>query len=354
LFAVGETQVRLHLTFLLLLVWIGAAQWLHAGPQQAVQGVIFILLLFLSVLLHEFGHVFAARRYGIRTPDITLLPIGGVASLERMPEKPSQEILVALAGPMVNVAIAAILLLVLGAKFDLSHVANLEEAQSSLLARVAAANLALAVFNLIPAFPMDGGRVLRALLATRFGYTEATRYAANVGQAVAVVFGFLGLLGNPLLVLIAVFVFLAASGESRTVEMRELARGFLAKDAMITTFERLSPDSTADDAARLLLSTTQQEFPVITPDGIVKGVVTRDALIEALRDKGGSTPVTDFMKTEIPTVRGTTCLENVIPLLMEGRAPAVAVAGQDQKVLGFITAENLAEAMMVGRARRRA
>lgn len=131
--------------------------------------MLFIVILFLCVLLHEFGHVFAARRYGIKTPDVTLLPIGGVASLERMPEKPGQEIVVALAGPAVNLVIALVLILVLGARFDLSQMAQLEQAQSTLAGRVAAANVTLLLFNLIPAFPMDGGRVLRALLAEPMG-----------------------------------------------------------------------------------------------------------------------------------------------------------------------------------------
>jgi Zn-dependent protease/CBS domain-containing protein len=352
LFSVGETTVRVHFTFFLLLAWLGAVNWIAAGPQAAVQGLIFILLLFLCVLLHEFGHIFMARRYGIRTPDVTLLPIGGVASLERMPEKPGQEIAVALAGPAVNVAIAAVLLLVLNAQFDLETVRNIEAVQSSLVARVAAANIALAVFNMIPAFPMDGGRVLRALLATRFGYVRATRLAANTGQVIAVVFGFLGLLGNPLLVLIAVFIFLAASAEAQLVELRDLARGYLARDAMITRFESLGPQSTADDAVSLLLRTTQQEFPVLDGAGRMLGLVTRDRLIEALRDKGGATPVLDFMETNIPTVAGTACLENVVQRLQELRAPAVAVAGNDQRFLGFITPENFAEVMMVGRTRR--
>jgi Zn-dependent protease/CBS domain-containing protein len=351
LFSLGETQVRVHFTFFLLLAWIGAAQWIASGPAGAVQGTIFILLLFLCVLLHEFGHVFVARRYGIRTPDIMLLPIGGVASLERMPEKPGQEIAVALAGPAVNIAIAILLLLVLGAKFDIDNMRNLESLQSSLIARVAAANVALAVFNLIPAFPMDGGRVLRAMLATRVGYTRATRLAANTGQVIAVVFGFFGLLGSPLLVLIAVFIFLAASAEAQSVEMRSLARGYLAKDAMITRFEALNPNSTADDAASLLLRTTQQEFPVLDAAGRLQGLVTRDGLIEALREKGGSIAVAEFMHRDIPSVLGTACLENVVQRMQQRRTPAVAVTGPDQRLLGFITAENFAEVMMISRSR---
>src|SRR4029453_15764556 len=184
------TAVRIHMTFFLLLAWIGVVHWTRGGPAEAVDGVVFIALLFLGVVLHEFGHVFAARRYGIKTSDVTLLPIGGVASLERMPEKPSQEIVVALAGPAVNLVIALLLIVVLEARFDLLQMAQLEEAQSTLTGRIAAANVVLFAFNLIPAFPMDGGRVLRALLAIGMGYTRATRVAASIGQGLAVVFGF--------------------------------------------------------------------------------------------------------------------------------------------------------------------
>ncbi len=352
LLTVGGTQVRVHLTFFLLLAWFGAVQWLSAGFEAAVFAIIFILLLFLCVLLHEFGHVFAARRYGIRTPDITLLPIGGLASLERMPEKPSQEVVVALAGPAVNVVIAFVLIVLLGARLDPTDLNLLAEPGTNMLARVAVANVALVVFNMIPAFPMDGGRVLRALLAMRMGFVRATRVAAVVGQSFAIFLGFVGLFGNPLLVLIAVFVYLAATAESQFVEMRAVARGYLARDAMITTFEKLSPSSTADDAARLLLRTTQQEFPVLDSTSRLQGIVTRDGLIEALRDRGGDTPVAEFMVKDIPVVTGSATLENVVQMLQQKRTRAVAVAGADDRLVGFITAENFAEMMMIGRARQ--
>src|SRR5262245_42194922 len=179
-----------------------------------------------------------------------------------MPEKPAQEIVVALAGPAVNLVIAVVLIGLLGAGVDLGQMAQLEQTTSTMVRRVAAANVALCVFNLIPAFPMDGGRVLRALLAIRLGYTRATRVAASIGQGLAFLFGLWGLLiGNPLLILIAVFIFLAASGEAGYVQAREYTRGYLASHAMITTYETLSPSSVVDEAAGLLLRTTQKEFP---------------------------------------------------------------------------------------------
>lgn len=348
---VGGTAVRVHFTFFFLLAWIGVVHWMRGGPAEASDGIIFILLLFLCVLLHEFGHVWAARRYGIKTPDVTLLPIGGVASLERMPEKPGQEIFVALAGPAVNLVIAIVLIVVLGARFDLSQMAQLEQAQSTLTGRVAAANVVLFVFNLIPAFPMDGGRVLRALLAIPLGFTRATRVAATVGQALAVLFGFLGLFGNPLLILVAVFIFLAASGEAGYVQAREYTRGYLASHAMITAFQTLRPDSTADDAAQLLLRTTQQEFPVVDEAGALRGVLTRDALIPALNSTGGSTPVRDIMVTDISTVPENACLDTIYQTMQRGGARIVGVVDPRQRFIGYITAENLAELIMIRSAR---
>jgi Zn-dependent protease/CBS domain-containing protein len=346
LFDVAGTAVRIHFTFFLLLAWLGAAHWIRGGAAEAIDGVLFIVILFVCVLLHEFGHVFAARRYGIKTPDVTLLPIGGVASLERIPEKPSQEIVVALAGPAVNLVIALALIVVLGARFDLSQMAQLEQAQSTLTGRVAAANVVLLLFNLIPAFPMDGGRVLRALLAIPLGYTRATRAAAGVGQALAVAFALIGLFGNPMLMLIAVFIFLAASGEAGYVQAREYTRGYLAGQAMISEYQTLGPSSTGDDAAALLLRTTQQEFPVVDQDGILQGVLTRKDLIAGLSERGGSTPVAEFMQKDVPRVPYNACLDGVFPMLQ--RAPGiVGVVDKQERLVGYLTTENIAELVMI-------
>jgi stage IV sporulation protein FB len=167
------SELRVHATFFLLLLWIGAVAWLAGGPAAAAENVAFILVLFACVVAHEYGHALMARRYGIATPDITLLPIGGLARLERMPERPGQEIAVALAGPAVNVAIWAVLVLVLGVDTDVARLAAIEDAGAGFWGRVAAVNLFLVAFNMIPAFPMDGGRVFRALLAMRLGRVRA-------------------------------------------------------------------------------------------------------------------------------------------------------------------------------------
>jgi CBS domain-containing protein len=267
--------------------------------------------------------------------------------MERMPEKPGQEIAVALAGPAVNLVIAFALIVVLGGGIDPTDVARLEEPHASLMARVAAANLALFVFNLIPAFPMDGGRVLRALLSLRLGFTRATQVAAWVGQGLAIALGFVGLFGNPLLILIAIFIFMAASAEAGQVQARDLARGYLASHAMITTFQTLNPSSTADDAATLLLRTTQQEFPVTDGAGRLRGVVTREALITALKERGGATPVLDIMARDVPTVPANACLETVFEALQKGPPGVIGVVDPQQRLVGYVTAENIAEMIMV-------
>ena len=352
LFTLGGTAVRMHLTFLLLLAWIAAVQWMHGTPQDAISGVLFIIVLFACVALHEFGHIWAARRYGIRTSDVTLLPIGGVANMECMPETPSQEIAVALAGPAVNAVIALVLIAALGLRFDPEQV-SLAALQSTFLAQVAIANVVLLVFNLIPAFPMDGGRVLRALLAMWLGYTRGTKVAARIGQALAVVFAILGFMGNPLLVLIAIFIFLAAAGEAGYVEVRAATRGRRVTEAMITAFEPLGVMSTADDAAALLLRTTQQEFPVLDGASRLRGVVTRKAIIEAMRDQGGATPVLQIMAADVPTVPQSEDLSATVALLQGSSAHWVGVVDAAGRLVGYLTPESLSELVALRSSREK-
>jgi Zn-dependent protease len=226
LMRIAGIDVRVHATFFLLLAWFGTVYFLEGGYGAMVIGLSFIILLFACVVLHEFGHALAARAYGINTPDITLLPIGGIARLERMPDKPWQELVVALAGPAVNVVIAFGLYIVIGRFFGLGDLEELAEGRGNLLTQLLAINVILVVFNLLPAFPMDGGRVLRALLATRLSHARATRIAAAVGQTVAVLFGLLGLFGgNPFLLFIAVFVFFGARAEANFATFKETAEG---------------------------------------------------------------------------------------------------------------------------------
>ncbi|MCB5175387.1 MULTISPECIES: site-2 protease family protein [Microvirga] len=343
---VKGTVIRIHFTFILFLVWIAVSHYASGGRQAAIEGTAFVILLFLCVLLHEFGHVFAARRYGVQTPDITLLPIGGVARLERIPEEPSQELIVALAGPAVNVVIAAILFAVLGG-FVPADSMDVQNPGTSMVARLAMVNVFLVVFNLIPAFPMDGGRVLRAILASRLGYQRGTQIAASVGQVVAFGLGLLGLMGNPLLIFIAIFVYLGAAGEAHAVQMRQVSRGMLVADAMITKFESLRPGSSVEDAVQCLIHTTQHDFPVVDGAGHLRGVLTRDDMIRALREQGPQTSVMEVMRADIPLVHHRQPLEKALQIMQQSRVPAIGVTDRESRLVGLITPENVGEMMMV-------
>jgi len=349
--SIAGTAIRIHITFLLFLVWLGTIFYRQGGAEAAWQGTLFIVLIFLCVLLHELGHVFAARRYGVATRDVTLWPFGGISSMERMPEKPSEELIVAVAGPAVNVAIAGVLLLFLWPHLNPDNLAKLEDPAVSLAVRVAGANIILVLFNLIPAFPMDGGRVLRAILAMRMGNARATEMAATIGQGFAVVFGVVGMFYNPMLIIIAVFIFLAATGEASQAQLRAVAQGTLVSDAMITAFESLPTSATVSDAADALIRTTQTEFPVVDGTGHMRGVLTRDSMIKALKQRGPDVPVLEVMQGDIPTVPARAKLDTAVRSLMQRGQPVVGVTGADGKLVGLLTVENLGEMMMVHSAR---
>lgn len=347
------SELRVHATFFLLLAWIGAVAWLDGGPVAAAVNLLFVLALFACVVAHEFGHALMARRYGVTTPDITLLPIGGLARLDRIPEKPAQEIAVAVAGPAVNVVIWAVLVL-LGAETDLQRLVEIEDPAAGFWGRLAAVNLFLVLFNLIPAFPMDGGRVFRAVLSMGMGRVAATRAAARGGQLLAFLFGFLGLTsGNPVLVLIAIFVFIAAGAESADVSLRDMARHLRARDAMITQFETLQPSDTLQVASNAVIRTTQHEFPVVDAGGSLRGVLTRNALFAALAEGSAMRAVAEAMTGGIPTVPLAAPLDAALDALQDSGAPAVAVTEPSGRMVGYITKENIGELMVIsGRENR--
>src|SRR6266568_1747579 len=299
---IAGTAVRIHITFLLFLIWIWFANYETGGSTAAWSGLLFMILLFLCVLAHEFGHIFTARAFGVSTPDVTLLPIGGVARLARIPEAPGQEFLIAIAGPAVNVVIALALVLFAGAQIDPQHLATVGNARIGMLDRLAEVNLFLAAFNMIPAFPMDGGRVLRALLAIRLGFVRATEVAATIGQWVAFGLGFLGLLYNPMLIFIAIFVYLAAASEARLVSLRAMSRGVPVSSAMVTQFVTLAPEAHIDEAVETLLRTNQSEFPVVDSGGRLVGLLGRGDMIRALKQLGPDARVAEAMTTQVPTI----------------------------------------------------
>lgn len=347
---IAGTEVRLHITFILFLAWIFGASWASRGPDEAWANLAFIILLFACVVAHEFGHVFAARHFGIATPDVTLLPIGGLARLERISEEPREEFIIAIAGPMVNVVIALVLVVFFGAHLNTGGLTTIDSTQVSMIDRLAMVNVFLVLFNLIPAFPMDGGRVLRALLATRMGYTRATEIAATIGQGFAFALGFIGLFSNILLIFIAIFVYLAASSEAHSVAIKHMANGVPVSAAMMTQYATLTPTADVEDAVQTLLRTSQSEFPVIDEVGRPVGLLARADIIRALKERGPDARVADAMSTDIPIISYRQRLDDAFKILQEKSAPAVAVVDAGGRLAGLVTSETIGEMMMVRNA----
>jgi stage IV sporulation protein FB len=342
------TAIRIHITFILFLAWIGFAAYQRGGPIAARDSVLFIVAIFACVVLHEFGHILTARRYGITSSEVTLLPIGGVANVTRMPDKPYQELLIALAGPAVNVVIAFLLFFVAGA-IDTTAWTHVEDPKIGLVTRLAVVNLFLAVFNMIPAFPMDGGRVLRAGLAMWLGQGTATRIAAQIGQIFAFGLGFLGLFGNPLLIFIAIFVYIAAASEAQMTFVSEATRDIMAADAMETRLATIDRAASLGEAVELLLATSQDEFPVLDADGRLHGLLARADIIEALKTSDAGAPVAPFVRKDAPTIEAGAPLDKALEKL--GAGDTVGVIGRDGQLLGLLTRQSVAEVVLIKSAR---
>lgn len=343
---VGIT-VRLHTTFILLLIWIAVGHYTQGGWPAAVQGLAFIVGIFGSVLLHEFGHALAARRYGIKTPDITLLPIGGVARLERLPDDPREELVVAIAGPLVNVAIVAVLLGGLFLTGRVGLLAKFDLIGGDFFAQLLLVNIWLVLFNLVPAFPMDGGRILRSLLASRLGFARATNIAASVGQVFAFIFVLIGFFSNPMLIFIGLFVYMGAAGEASSAQLRDFAESVPVASVMLTDVRALYEDTPLGDAVEALLRGTQREFPIVDRDGRVEGMLCREDVIKALRHHGPHVSVDRVMQAGLPVLARSDMLHRVFPRMQAGNHAALAVVDQDGVLVGLLTRDNLAEVMMV-------
>jgi len=349
---IAGIDLHLHWTFGLLLV--GAFVYFLVGSDvpTAVWGVGLIAAVFGCVVLHELGHALAAARYGIPTRDITLYPIGGVARLARLPDRPGQELVVALAGPLVNVALAALVwgaLVVAGQPLGLPT--GLAEPTVGFGSNLFWANVGLALFNLLPAFPMDGGRVLRALLALKLEYTRATRIAAAVGQVMAMLFALLAIVDgfDPFLLFIALFVYLGAEQEAHATLLRAAARGLTVRDAMLTEFTALGPASTLGEAVERLLAGSEQDFPVLGVDGQVSGVLTRVRLVQALAERDRTSRVYDVMEPPGPAVEAGAPLDAALDRLREAD-PALLPVLHDGRLVGVLTLENVGELMMLAAA----
>jgi Zn-dependent protease len=346
---IAGIDVFIHATFLLLIGFVVVTHWLPDRDfGKTLEGVTFTLALFGCVLLHEFGHALAARRYGVRTRDITLLPIGGVARLERMPEKPMEELWVALAGPAVNVVIALVLVPVVLLVSGMEPLGSLSLSAGPLFERLLVANVFLVLFNLLPAFPMDGGRVLRALLALRLPYAKATKIAGSIGQGMALLFGFAGLFGNPFLLFIAFFVWIGASQESAAAQLKSVTSGVPVRDAMMTDYHTLAPTDSLARATDYVLRGSQEDFPV-SDNGRVVGVLTKSDLIAALAKHGQHHSVGDAMHRSFKTAEEAEMLDVAVARLHECGCPALPVTRHGELV-GMISMENLAELLMIRNA----
>ncbi len=355
---IAGIDVHVHATFVLLIGFYGlwAYQRTRSTPATAL-AVASVLLLFVIVLMHEYGHALAARRYGIATEDITLLPIGGVARLERMPREPRQELVVALAGPAVNVVLAALLwigLRVFAAHPDpMAGVTDEGFLTRSLAEQLLGVNVWLAGFNMLPAFPMDGGRVLRAILAWRTGdYARATVRAAAIGRAFAVLFGLLGFFRfqNPMLVLVALFVWMAAAAEADAVTGESGLSELPLSRVMITDVRTIGPDEPLARAVELMLAGFQQDFPVLE-GGTLVGVLTRRDLLQALRDRGTEAPVRSAMRTDFAVAAPDEPLEDALARLKGCDCQAMPVV-RGRTLLGLLTLDNVGEYVMVRSALR--
>ncbi len=345
------TEVKVHVTFLLLLAFLFVNTQAQAGPAAAIAMATLFVGLFLCVLLHEFGHILMARRFGIRTPDVLLLPIGGVARLERIPEEPGQELLIALAGPAVTVALAGILYLVLRLVGDPVLWNDGDLNSPTIVKQLFYMNVLLLGFNLLPAFPMDGGRVLRALLAMRLDYVRATRIAATIGQGAAIIGAIMGIQYHEWMwVLIALFIFFAAGQEANIVATRAAGRGIIIDQMMVTRFVTVPIHATLRMAVDTLLDTEQRELPVVDNNGNVEGMLTRDHLVRALSARGPDSSVAEAMGRPVPRLPLGLSFDEAVSRLRASGLPALPVVDATGRMVGLLTADNITDLVMLRQA----
>lgn len=339
--------VRLHFTFILLVIFLVVTDL--GSHQSSASYAVFLVGLFASVLLHEMGHAFVGRRLGVRTTEIVMFPIGGLSRMERM-LRPTEELLIAIAGPVVNLAISFGIFAYMYAQHmavsvQLSEL--LQPTDANAVARLAYGNLVLAGFNLLPAFPMDGGRILRALLSYIRPEDEATRLAAWLGRMLAISIALYGLLAPQfMLVFFAMFIYLGAAQEGAAATGRTLTHGIPVRAAMMTEFHTLDHGNTIRDAANLLLSTAQQDFPVLH-GGQVVGLLGRNLLLKALASEGPDAYVAGVMDRDFLSLEPNVDLAGILPLMAQ--AGRCALVMDRSNLLGLLTTDNLSEFLLLRR-----
>lgn len=350
---VSGIKIFIHWTFALLIAWI-VYNDLKAGlgANDILWSIAFVLSIFGCVTLHELGHSLTAQRYHIKTKDITLLPIGGVASLESIPEKPKEELLVALAGPLVNVVIALLLLPFVHWPETTDALQGLNKVGgANFLISLLSVNLTLAVFNMIPAFPMDGGRVLRALLSYKMNRVKATRIAAGIGQALALGFVILGFYGNPFLVFIGIFIFLGAQGESKYAQTRALFTGVTIREVMMKEVPLLEAHITIREAALQLLVGQNKSF-VVVKNGQPVGTLSQQEIIKALGEQGENALVENAMDNNLLYLDAGLSLEEGLKQLQVSKKSLALVTAQNA-LLGAVDVQNITEFLMIKNVRQK-
>jgi Zn-dependent protease/CBS domain-containing protein len=347
-FSLLGVPVRLHFTFLLLLIFLLVTDL--GSHQSSGNYALFLAGLLASVLLHEMAHALVASRFGVRTTEIVMFPIGGLSRMER-PLTPVEELWVSLAGPLMNLLLAAGLfgyILYMHQTVSFIRLSDLAQpTDQNILPRLAFGNLLLAGFNLLPAFPMDGGRVLRALLSMIRTEDHATRIASWMGRMLAISMGLYGLLSPQfMLVFFAFFIYLGAAQEGAAALGRSLTHGIPVRAAMITEFHKLGHGDTIRNAANLLLSTSQQDFPVAHGDKVV-GLLGRNLLLKALAAEGPDAYVAGVMDREFLQLEPTSDLAEVLPLMAQAGRCALVMDGSN--LVGLLTTDNLSEFLLLRR-----
>ena len=339
----------IHWTFSILLLFIIYINYKSGhDAKQIIWSVLFILSIFITVILHELGHALAAKKYDINTKDITLLPIGGLARLEKIPEKPSEELVVAFAGPLVNIAIAGVIGLFITIPNDpeilLAQLSGGINATNFLL-NFFLVNFWLALFNLIPAFPMDGGRVLRAILAFKLERNVATKIAARIGQFIAIGFIILGVFINPFLILIGIFVIIAAQIETDYTESKYRIKGYKVRDILMTHYLTIESEETLATAVKMLLDSQSRHF-LVTQNSQPIGTLNRDEIIQALSEKGDTITISSIMNKTLISLQADSLLEDVFELIYKNKSSLILVVEND-KFIGTLDTENLLEFILI-------
>ncbi|MFH1594482.1 MAG: site-2 protease family protein [Candidatus Omnitrophota bacterium] len=342
LFKIADISINIHISFFILFLF------LSLFFNMSWRWILLIVGIFSFVTLHELAHSLVAKKFGITVKEITLLPIGGVASMTKIPDKPYQEFLISLAGPLLNIGIVVIfyfpLQLILG-RDVLFHPLSVKTTPL-MIAHLYWINLMLAMFNLIPAFPMDGGRIVRSILAQKMGYRKATRIAVNLGHAFALIFGYIGFVqGNVYLIVIAVFIYMAASSEELQTDIRETLKRFKIKDIMPTQFLTLEKTATLSKVLELIFHSHQEDFAVVEYGKMI-GFVSRIDIINGIHQHGTTSDVSSIMKKDTPSLKETDSLEKAQSIMNEENLRALPVF-RNGNLAGVVTIEDISRVYSV-------